>query len=287
MRWSVVGLVLMGLVAAFCASVLVSTLRAGTELAELDLSQVAANLVAPAPEEVQVLVAAKDLPTEQMLDMDSVVTKTVRAEEAPPGRLSNPIQVIGKVLTRPLLEGQTVTESFISKDGSGLELALALPDGMRAIGISLSDHSALFGVLYPGCKVDVLVSFNPKAGQQPIADTLVQGIRVLGTNNRTIVSPDGGTGEGSGPMGRSRGQRQMVTLMVDPEQAEVIQSAMEHGTISLTLRNPRDDTRKESLATNQGDVPSKPSDRFWEIRILRDGKSETKKLRYLGSTLNQ
>ena len=239
MRWSVLAVVFLGVVAAGCAAVLVAALQKGTQGETL-------------PAEVDVVMAAVDLQTQTVIQSEHVTTKTVAREEAPPDYKSDPIQVIGKVLKVDITEGQAITKNELLTDGSPLALAVALKDGMRAYSVSLADHSGLLGVLYPGSLVDVLASFRMRgsSAQDAVSVTLMRGIRVLGIENQTVVSPTAKDDEQTNVLqGSSAPNRRFrITLMVNAEQAQALQLAMEHGKLSLAMRNPMDDTAVKDTA---------------------------------------
>ena len=111
------------------------------------------------------------------------------ADQAPPGAITNPVQVVGKVLLVGVIKGQPFTaESFASKE-SAASLAAAVRSGMPAVGVSLSDYEAISGLLYPGSVVDVLFSFKgSQEGGETISTTLLKGVQVLAVEDRTIVS---------------------------------------------------------------------------------------------------
>ena len=77
--------------------------------------------------------------------------------------------------------------------------------------------------------------------------TMLQGISVLAVGERTIVHPD--AEQQSGEFVIQQERRPTVTLLVDPEQAEILKLAMHNGSVSLTLRNPLDETRTAHKGT--------------------------------------
>ena len=238
MRWSVVGLILVGLVAAICAAVLAAAVRAGGFQALTKQDE--------GVTEIEVTVAVQKLPAMTVVDAGSVGIKTVPREDAPESCYSNPLQVIGKVISVPMVKDQVFTRNCFASEGSGIQLASILENGMRAVSVSLTDYSGLYGLLYPGGLVDVLATFKQRAdrggGSDAISITLLRGIQVLGIENQTIVSAEE-EAKGKGPQGaRERSRRWMVTFMVTSLEAQALQLAMEHGTISLAMRNPLDMT---------------------------------------------
>lgn len=225
-KWPVIGMIVVGIGAALSAAVLVSGLRVS-----------AAGPAGPdAAPEITVIVAAMDLPVARIIDEEAVMTKSIKRSAAPEDALTDPVQVLGKVLDVPLVKGQAVTQSCIAREGSGIHLAATLPRGMRAVAVSLEDYSGLHGMLYPGCMVDVLVSYPTRGNENRQSETLLESVQVLAIEDKSIVAPEGDKDKTS----VSNRRRHMVTLMVSPEQAERLQPAMDQGQISLALRHPDD-----------------------------------------------
>ena len=44
-------------------------------------------------------------------------------------------------------------------------LTAKIPDGMRAVAVETNDVTNVSGFLFPGCHVDVLVTFQPESGR--------------------------------------------------------------------------------------------------------------------------
>jgi len=232
MKWSLVGLVLAGVLVAIFSAVLVAFWRAGARQAQP---------VPPAPP-AQVVLAAKDMPAVSVVDTDCVVVASVPIDQVPGNYLSDPVQVVGNVLCTPMVKGQIFTQACFAAPGTGVQLASSLPKGMRAVSISLPDDASLRGLLYPGSVVDVLVSFRGSQGggssQGPLSTTLLQGIQVLAVENYT-GTPASDAEDSARRLQRLSG-RPMVTFMMEPDQAKAFKLAAEHGTVSLALRNPLD-----------------------------------------------
>jgi pilus assembly protein CpaB len=234
MRWPIIALLLFGVVAAVCAAILVGTLRSGTS-PEKNLS-----------EETNVILATRSLPAMSVVISQYVKKDTVPREKLPTGYLTSPAQAIGRVLAVSVVEGQVLTQSCFVTEGTGPQLAAALPYGMRAVSLVIPSNSFAEGLLYPGCVVDILASFKlastrGQAKGEAISTTLLRGIEVLAVEDVTVVSKQTKEGEGSaGVGGRGRSDRIRVTIMVDSKQAEALQLATTQGSISLAVRNPLD-----------------------------------------------
>ncbi len=227
MKWTIVTLVFLGMLAAFCASLLVGALRAGGRRGAAD----------------EVVLAKASLPAMSVVSSRHIESDKSPRDKLPEGYLTSPIQAIGRVLAVPVVAGQVLTESSFVTKGTEAQLAAALPYGMRAVSVSLSRQAISGGLLYPGCVVDVLASFrlpsSERARGQAISTTLLHGIQVLGVEGETVVS-ERGAAEKATQAGRSSGRNLTVTLMVDSRQAEALQLALRHGSVSLALRNPLD-----------------------------------------------
>lgn len=235
MRVAVILLVGLGLLAAACATVLV---RVMVRPRVADQAKVVTD------PEVSLLTANGPLNAMTVVDGRSVTVQKVKKSELPEGALSNTVQVIGKVITRPMVEGEAFTKSCFASDSlTGVYLASAVPEGKRAITVNLQESYGMAGILYPGSVVDVLVSLeNPNGGGQAIATTLLQGLQVLAIGSQTVTSEQEFEDKGPGALTKKQGSvnHRMVTVLVTPKQAEVLQLAMLYGTVSLSMRNPLD-----------------------------------------------
>ena len=163
--------------------------------------------------------------------------------------MTNPVQAIGKMLSVPVKRGQSLSRRNLVPEGTGKELAVrAIENGMRAVSISLMDYAALQGLLYPGSLVDVMASFrgtsNSGTRRDAFSLTLLQGVQVLAVEDQTVVSSPKEKEEGAkgGRESRAGSKKFLVTLKVDPEEAQALQLAMQYGVLSLSLRNPLDRT---------------------------------------------
>ena len=263
MKWAILGLTVLGIAAAGCAALLVSALRAGSpsHMAERD-------------SEIKVLYAKTGLDSMTVVDGSMVAAKPMKRSEAPENAITDPVQVVGRVLMVPMLPEQAFTTTNFASE-SNASVAAAVGKGKRAVGISVTDYAGLEGLLYPGSVVDVMVTLKPETpgmtggrnkGREALTTTLLERVQVLAIERQTVVS---GTAEKVGSdvdqnMRSSRTRR--IALLVDTKQAKTLQLAMEQGTLSLALRNPLDmtdaDRDQVSLHSMLGltDEPEKPAE---------------------------
>lgn len=237
MKWSVIALFALGVFAAICAAMLVTSIQAGP-----GRSPGGVQAQEEAPADVQTVVATRDLEPMTVIEASAVTTRSVPAGEASFGSFTNTQLVIGKVLMRAVPADEPITSDALAREGSGVHVASALRPGMRAVSVALTDSMGLEGLLYPGSVVDVIASMSLRADAeaqpQPVSMTLLQGVFVLAVGELTVVS-EPASDEGGTVIGGRR--RPSVTLLVDSRQAEVLKLAMQEGSVSLVLRNPTDD----------------------------------------------
>ena len=248
MKVAVTFLIVLGLLAAASAAVLVSVLTRRAPTAQ-----------GPhASEEVEILVAARTLPAMSMVDGGAVKTQKVPRSQLPEHALTNPVQVVGRVLTTNLVEGEIFSAASFARKSDGLYLAAALPRGKRAISVSLSDWSCMAGLLYPGGVVDVLVSFKPPGAQERdsemVSTTLLQGLQVLAIGSQSVAAEEYSDKEPGALATKGQTNFRMVTLLVDPKQAEILQLAIQSGNISLAMRNPLDAGRDGRRLTRTAEM---------------------------------
>jgi pilus assembly protein CpaB len=207
------------------------------------------------------------------------------AGSAPKGALFKPEQAIGRGAISQIYQGEPILENQLAGLGSGGGLAPTIPDGMRASAVRVDEVVGVAGFVIPGMRVDVLVSGNPpgaEATEGVVTKTILQNIQVLAAG--TDIQHD--------PGGKAQ-QVQVVTLLVTPEQAQMLSLASNSLKIQLVLRNPLDtkmDTVPEnSMRTLFGVAPppaaaphqvakaaAKPTNSF-SVQVINGSKSSEEK----------
>ena len=129
----------------------------------------------------------------------------------------------------PMAAGEPIPRGGIVKPGDRDFLQIVLSPGARAIAIPVTTGGASTGLLYPGDRVDVILTqkFTDPAApltRRSVSETVVENLRVLVVDALDAKAP-------AGTFGRT------VTLEVMPDQAEKINVATELGRLSLTLRS--------------------------------------------------
>lgn len=132
-------------------------------------------------------------------------------------------------LARDTAAGEPIRRANIVKPGDRDFLQVVLTPGARAIAIPVATSGASTGLLFPGDRVDVILTQNFKGEsavitRRSVSETVVENLRVLAIDTLDAKAPSGGFGR-------------TVTLEVTPRQAEKINVATELGKLSLTLRS--------------------------------------------------
>jgi len=198
-----------------------------------------ASPAAPAePAEMRdLVVATKPLPVGSTIKPDDVKVVKVPAVHFPKGGASRVEEVIDRPVVSNILFDEPVHLGRLAERGSGLGLAPIIPEGMRAVSIRVDQVVGVSGFVMPGMRVDVLLTGNPPEGEGKITVTVLQNIQVLSADQK--MEPD------------ARGQAinaTTVTLLVTPQQAEVLTLAANEGRVQLVLRNGAD----QQLAKTEG-----------------------------------
>lgn len=253
MKWGIVILLVLGIVAAACAALLMGALSVNPSGAE-----------GSETEKIEVAMAKEALPAITVITIDHINTEMISRDELPPGQLVSPTQIIGRVLAMPVVEGQVLTESCFVPSGTAALLAAAIPHGMRAVTVSVSSRGMPDrALLYPGCVVDVLVSYQLSGNTEgeALSTTMLRGIQVLAISGDSVIK-NPNTEEENGAKKHSTGRVALVTLLVDTEQAEALQLALENGNLMLSIRNPRDKDEFDEDASilNKGKLTPRGTD---------------------------
>jgi len=158
-------------------------------------------------------------------------------------------QLLGTVVRNPITAGQPVTRGGLVAPGDRGFLAAALGPGMRAMTISVSARTGVGGFVFPGDRVDMLLTqtITGPEGSLKASETILRNLRVLATDKSTESRK---TARGKTVVRAFR----TVTLEVTPRLAEKISVAQTIGSLSLVLRSIADNQSELERALVSGDV---------------------------------
>lgn len=199
---------------------------------------------------IQLVAAATDLPVGATLSAKDVMLLDWYSDVMPSGAFTKPEAVVGHPLLFPLAAREPILQRDLGVEGAGIGLAGKIPEGMRAVAVRSNEIVGVAGFLYPGSRVDLLMTFTPPGGNMPITDTLLQNVEVL-TAGQTI-EPD--------PQGKPQSVS-VVTLLLNPVDSQKLQLASGQGAIQFVLRSGVDQKNAEVRPTRLDElvVGSKPA----------------------------
>jgi len=182
-----------------------------------------------APAEKRYVAAARALDAGELLKPDNVSLVSWPAADALSGAFARPEDVAGRTILYPLAAGEPVLERDLAAAGSGAGLSAKIPAGMRAIGLKSDEVAGVAGFLFPGTRVDALVTLRDGDHPQPVASIVLQDVQVLAAGHQMQPDPEG-----------KNVSVDVVTLLLTPRDAEKAVLASSQGSIHFVLRNGAD-----------------------------------------------
>jgi pilus assembly protein CpaB len=245
-------LLIMALVMAGVSAVVFRNMFGGSGEAE---AAPAAAPAAPQPSGPEIAVAVRPLPVGTIVGPESFRYQRWPAELVTKGYFvkgeSDLAALNGSVVRYPITAGEPLTQGAMVKPGDRGFLAAALGPGMRAVTISVSAQSGVAGFVFPGDRVDLMLTQEVPGGGDgaPLkaAETIIRNVRVLAADQRTDKTVDE---EGKTVVANTSN----VTLEATPKIAEKIAVAQTIGQLSLALRSIADDKAELEERIARGEV---------------------------------
>jgi len=176
-----------------------------------------------------VVVANADLPLAARLKIEDLKVIEWPADHIPPGAVSDPKELVGRVLISRVLAQQPLLPGMLAAKNAGSGLAALIPANMRAIAVRVDDVVGVAGFIHADDRVDVLVTMRPTFnGAESTTKVFLQNIKVLAVGQEVD----------NGDKSRLHATPATVaTLLVSPQDAERLVLAQTEGRIMLTLRS--------------------------------------------------
>ncbi len=204
----------------------------------------------------EVLVATRSLPVGTIIDAEAF-----RFQPWPEGLVqeayyirgrpqADPSTLIGTVVRNEISAGQPVTRGAVIRPGERGFLAAALGPGMRAVTVGVSATSGVAGFVFPGDRVDLVLTQEVAGGGdgEPlrVSETIIRNIRVLAVDQRLNARDEEGN--------QIAQNVSTVTFEATPKIAEKIAVAQTIGQLSLSLRSLADTSAELERAIASGEV---------------------------------
>jgi Flp pilus assembly protein CpaB len=176
-------------------------------------------------EQVEVVVAAKDLPVGTVLTRDdlkaSVRMKKVPKDGLPPAFVTNPEDLVDKRLARPVRAEETFNPQDLTKGG-----VITLPEGYDMVSLQVGVAQAAAGFVGPGSRVNVNATL--RLGNKLYAFPLLVNMLVVAVDTNTAYTKDG-----------TFPSMNTVSFAVKEKEALLLQLAKNRGcALELLLRHP-------------------------------------------------
>lgn len=169
---------------------------------------------------------------------------------ASPGRAED---LNGRLVKVAIEAGKVIPESSLDAQSRAQDQS-AIPEGMRALTLHISESSSVVDLLVPGDQVDVLaILTHNRSGEQELESTMVlQNAKILDIRKDANVQALQG--------------RQVITILVSPQDIQRVAVADAGGRLRVALRNKKDaqtqtssPTSVSSLLKTQPSAPLRPS----------------------------
>jgi pilus assembly protein CpaB len=218
-------------------SLLLLTVAAGCGLvAMLGVQQVLSGDRGEKIERVRVLVARAEIDPGVPLDKENVTFRDVPIDTVPPNPVTRPEEYEERALKSRAFGNQVICLSQLGEKGE-LGATINIPDGMRIATIPVNATMTHSGLMKPGDRVDVGVTYKvqvPKLGTQNRTKTILEFIEVWATDSVRV-----GVEENAKDSSAKAGVKN-VSLLVTPNQATLLMLAKSKGDLHLTLRSKTD-----------------------------------------------
>lgn len=202
---------------------------------------------APAVEMTAIFVAKHNIDQGQKLRPDMVNLEDWPKNKVPEGAFTKLEDLEERTTKVMCLAGEPIRDAKLWKKGDKeAGAAHRIPDGWRVMAVRVDDVSG-GGLLLPGDIVDVMVYIQTMPGQpnfKPTTKTFLQRIKVFAVD--TILDRDGN------PDGTI--QAKTVSLLLSPEQAEMVTLASEVGRIRLVMRSATDEGSEDTKSSTADDI---------------------------------
>jgi pilus assembly protein CpaB len=236
------------------------------------------------PPTTQVLVAKRTLEVGMIVKKEDV-GRAPWVGVVPKGIVTREEDVVERGVVSNIFEGEPISSSRLAAPGAGGGLAATIPPGMRAVAVRVDQVVGVAGFVVPGMRVDVLIMGVPPGGKTTEGanvKTVLQNVEVLSAGQNIQKDAEGK------PV-----QVQVVSVLVTPEQAEILSLASNESRIQLVLRNPLDTEAAKTTGSNMaslfsgvrpktqasaGDAPKKLQAVVKKIEAPKQGVAQAKPL---------
>ncbi len=187
-------------------------------------------LMASEPRKANIVLSARSLPVGAVVTERDVKVVSWPGEAVPSGYIRSVKDAVGRGVITPVAENEPLLTSKMSTKDAGGGLPIIIRDGMRAVSVRVDEVIGVAGFVLPGTRVDVMLTLDKGPDRpQAITKTLLQNVQTLAAGQSVTRDKEGKPQTVT-----------VITLLVTPDDAELLALASKEGRLQLALRNTLD-----------------------------------------------
>lgn len=183
-------------------------------------------------DKIPVLVVKSEITPGSLLNEENVEFRDYPVSIVPENVVTDPEEFEERALRVRAFPGDFVTLDKLSGKGDHAP-SQDIPSGMVAITIVVDSAMISSGLLLPGDRVDLLVTYTMRGqfGGGKVIKTVLEFVEVFSLDQRREIEA-----------GKGEALAKTITLMVDPKEAMLVKLAEDTGKLHLTIRSKDDAT---------------------------------------------
>ncbi len=190
---------------------------------------------------ITVLVAARPVRAGSLLQPEDMASAPLPEDQVPPGASRDGVDVRtalrGAMVRQSLDAGRPITASDVLRPGDRGFLAAMLAPGMRAVSVAVDSVSGTAGLIWPGDRVDLILTQatddpNQPLGMRVVGECVLQDVRVIAVDQQLVQG-----GQQSQPNGGIGNNNRVLTLEASEAASERIAAASRLGRIAAVVRS--------------------------------------------------
>ena len=187
-------------------------------------------LMASEPKRANIVLLARSLPVGAVLTERDLKVVSWPGDAVPSGYIRSVKDAVGRGVITPVAENEPLLEGKVSTKDAGGGLSIIIRDGMRAVSVRVDEIIGVAGFVIPGTRVDVMLTLDKGPNRpQAITKTLLQNVQTLAAGQSVTRDKEGKPQTVT-----------VITLLVSPDDAELLALAAKEGRLQLALRNTLD-----------------------------------------------
>ena len=201
----------------------------------------------PAVLETEAIYVAKvDINLGEMLTAETVRLDEWPKSKLPMGAVTNLEDLLERRPRTKIYEGEPIVEVKLRAKNAIDDPSQQIPKGYRVVPVAVKKDTGGSGLIGPGDRVDVQLYAKKKGAiSRTVVKTVLTNIRVFAVNTQIRR----GTGEDD-----KMPKANVVSLLVTPDQANILTLAIEIGAIKMIIRNPDDNSKVADKAVTVSDL---------------------------------